>query len=163
MWDIHPTIMPQLDDFDRKILSTLQTDATLSVEAVSERVNLSRNACWRRIKRLEHDKIIRERVTLIDADAVGLGLTVFVMIHNDRHDLQWLQKFEHAVRKLPNVVGAYRMTGDLDYILKVRVADMKAYDRFYQRLIAEISVTRVSASFVMEDIKDSVKLPIGIA
>lgn len=150
----------EIDKIDRTILATLQTDAALSVDAVAERASLSRNACWRRIKRLETDGILKKRVALVDADAVGLGLSVFVLVRTNNHDPDWLKKFRAAVSEMDEIVGAYRMSGDLDYVLRVRVADVPAYDRFYQRMIAKVAIADVSASFVMEDIKDTTALPL---
>jgi Lrp/AsnC family transcriptional regulator len=130
------------------------------MDELSERVALSRNACWRRIRVLEEAGVIRGRVALLDPAAVGLGLSVIVMIRTNRHDADWMAQFDRAVRALPEIVGAHRMTGDLDYILRVRVADVPAYDAFYKRLIARVPLSDVSASFVMEDIKDTTALPL---
>jgi Lrp/AsnC family transcriptional regulator len=152
----------ELDEIDRRILGELQRDGTLSVDALSERVNLSRNACWRRVKRLEEEGIITGRVALIDADRVGLGLSVFILVRTSNHDPDWLKRFREAVSTLPEIVGVYRMTGDLDYVLRARVADVKAYDRLYQRLIAKIPLSDVSASFVMEEIKETTIVPLEI-
>ncbi|KXF76191.1 transcriptional regulator [Paramesorhizobium deserti] len=152
----------ELDELDRRILAELQRDGTLSVDALSERVHLSRNACWRRMKRLEEEGVITGRVALIDADRVGLGLSVFILVRTSNHDPDWLKRFREAVSSLPEVVGVYRMTGDLDYVLRARVADVKAYDRLYQRLIARIPLSDVSASFVMEEIKETTIVPLEI-
>jgi Lrp/AsnC family transcriptional regulator len=149
-----------LDTIDTRLLSELQRDATLSMDELSERVALSRNACWRRIRALEEAGVIRGRVALLDPAAVGCGLSVIVMIRTNRHDADWMAQFDRAVRALPEIVGAHRMTGDLDYILRVRVADVPAYDAFYKRLIARVPLSDVSASFVMEDIKDTTALPL---
>ncbi|WP_420961245.1 Lrp/AsnC family transcriptional regulator [Brucella sp. IR073] len=152
----------ELDEIDRRIIGELQRDGTLSVDALSERVNLSRNACWRRVKRLEEEGVITSRVALIDADRVGLGLSVFILVRTSNHDPDWLKRFREAVLTLPEIVGVYRMTGDLDYVLRARVADVKAYDRLYQRLIAKIPLSDVSASFVMEEIKETTIVPLEI-
>ena len=150
----------KLDETDRRILNLLQKDASLSVDDISATVHLSRNACWRRIKALEQSGVITARVALLDPARVGLPLMVMVLIRTNAHDHTWMEKFQTALRSLPEVVGAYRMTGDLDYVLRVRVADMPAYDVFYKRLIAQISVADISASFVMEEIKDTTALPL---
>ena len=152
----------KLDEIDRRILAELQRDGTLSVDQVSERVNLSRNACWRRIKRLEDESVITGRVALVDPEALGLGLTVFVIVRTSRHDPDWLKAFREAVLSLPEIIGVYRMSGDLDYVLRARVADVKAYDRLYQRLIARVALSDVSASFVMEEIKETTIVPVEI-
>ena len=144
---------------DRRLLAELQRDVTLSVDELSERVNLSRNACWRRVKLLEERGIIRGRVALVDADRIGLGLSVFVIIRTSSHDPDWLRKFREAVTSFPEITGVYRMSGDLDYVLRARVPDVKGYDRLYQRLIAKVPLSDVSASFVMEEIKETMMLP----
>ncbi len=149
-----------LDEIDRRILSELQRDGTLSVDALSERVHLSRNACWRRVRRLEDDGVITGRVALVDAEKAGVGLTAVIFIRTSSHDPGWLKKFHEAVTGLPEITGVYRMTGDLDYVLHARIADVKAYDRLYQRLIARVPLSDVSTSFVMEEIKYSTAVPL---
>ncbi|MDU8913468.1 Lrp/AsnC family transcriptional regulator [Aestuariicoccus sp. MJ-SS9] len=152
--------MDQIDDMDRRILAVLQGDATLSVEQIAERVALSRNACWRRIRLMEDRGVIRGRVVLADPAKVGCPLQVMVQIRTSSHQADWLERFQRAVSAMPEVIGAYRMTGDLDYLLRVRVADMPAYDAFYKRLIGRIPLSDISASFVMEEIKDTTALPL---
>ena len=149
-----------LDEIDRRILSRLQRDCDMGVDALSQAVGLSRNACWRRIKRMEEEGVIMRRVALVDPVAVGLGLSVFVLVRTNAHDPDWLTKFRAAIREMPEIVGAHRMTGDLDYVLRVRLPDVKAYDAFYQRLIGKVAISEVSASFVMEDIIDTTALPV---
>jgi len=155
-----PQMSALLDEIDRKILNLLQQDASLSVDALAERVHLSRNACWRRIKRLETDGVVKERVAIVDPNAVGLGLQVFILIRTNDHSAAWLKTFRNAVREMPEITAAQRMTGDLDYVLRVRVADVPAYDQFYQRLIDKVQIADVSASFVMEDVKETTELPL---
>jgi len=150
-----------IDETDRRILQVLQTDASLSVDDISATVHLSRNACWRRIKALEQAGVIRARVALVDPAKVGVPLMAMVLIRTNTHDAQWMDQFQTALRALPEVVGAYRMTGDLDYVLRVRVADVPAYDAFYKRLTARISVSDISASFVMEEIKETTAVPLS--
>jgi len=152
----------EIDTIDRRILAELQRDGSLSVDQLSERVGLSRNACWRRMKRLEDDGVIAGRVALVDAEKIGLGLSVFILVRTSRHDPDWLKLFRDAVTALPEITGVYRMSGDLDYILRARVADVKAYDRLYQRLISRVPLTDVSASFVMEEIRDTTILPVEV-
>ena len=149
-----------LDEIDRRILSELQRDGTLSVDALSARVHLSRNACWRRVKRLEDEGVITGRVALVDAEKAGMGLSVFILIRTSNHDPGWLKTFHDAVGGLPEITGVYRMTGELDYVLHARIADVKAYDRLYQRLIARVPLSDVSASFVMEEIKYTTAIPL---
>ena len=158
--DTIPIMSTNIDETDRRLLVLLQQDAALSVDALAEQVNLSRNACWRRVKRLEADGILQKRVAIIDPAAVGLGLQVFVLIRTNDHSAAWLKAFRAAVRAMPEIIAAQRMTGDLDYVLRVRVADVPAYDHFYQRLIDKIQIADVSASFVMEDVKETTALPI---
>lgn len=152
----------EIDTIDRRLLAELQRDATLTVDQLSERLNLSRNACWRRVKILEEKGVITGRVALVDADKLGLGLSVFVILRTSHHDPDWLKRFRDAVTSFPEITGVYRMSGDLDYVLRARVADVKAYDRLYQRLIAKVPLDDVSASFVMEEIKDTTIVPVEI-
>ena len=152
--------MLTLDATDHRILVEIQRDASLGVEQLGERVGLSRNACWRRVKALEASGVIRKRVALLDASKLGLGLTVFIMIRTSSHDAAWLAKFAKAMREMPEILGAHRMTGDLDYLIRARVSDVAGYDRLYQTLIERVEMSDVSASFVMEDLKDTTELPI---
>ena len=152
----------ELDTIDRRILAELQRDGTLSVDQLSERVGLSRNACWRRVKRLDDERFIIGRVALVDADKLGLGLSVFIIVRTSSHDPDWLSKFRAAVTSFPEITSVYRMSGDLDYVLRARVADVKAYDRLYQRLIAKVPLSDVSASFVMEEIKETTVVPLEV-
>jgi len=150
----------EFDNYDRRILAELQQDASLTADQLSELVGLSRNACWRRVKALEEDGVIRKRVAIVDAARVGSGLSALVMIRTNQHDENWMARFQAAVRTMPEVTSAYRMSGDLDYVLKVRVADVPAYDAFYKRLIAKVAVSDISASFVMEEIKETSAVPV---
>ncbi len=152
--------MKNLDEFDLNILKELQRDVAQSVEQLAESVNLSRNACWRRVKRLESDGFIGRKVAILSPEKLDLDLMAYVMVRTHDHEPGWLEKFKSAVKGMPEIVGAHRMSGDLDYVLRVRVSDVRAYDRFYQRLIAKVPISEVSASFVMEDIKDTTQLPI---
>ena len=149
-----------IDEIDRRILRVLQQDASISVDALGEKVHLSRNACWRRVKQLEERGVIRGRVTLVDPSAVDLDLSVFVLIRTNAHEPAWLHQFDRAVRELPEIIGAHRMSGELDYVLRVRVSSVKAYDTFYQKLTNRVPIADISASFVMDDIKDTTELPI---
>ncbi len=158
-----PDIMPNmqtLDEIDRRILAQLQHDATQSLDTLGASVGLSRNACWRRVRSLEDAGVITGRVALVDAKAVGLPLMVFMQIRTGSHDPEWQRKFSDASRALPGILSVYRMTGDLDYLIRARVADMQDYDRLYQQLIARLPVADISASFVMEEIKDGTALPL---
>ncbi len=152
----------ELDSIDRRILRALQRDASVAIEALGADVGLSRNACWRRVKLMEDAGVIRARVVLCDPEALDLGLTVFIAVRTDRHDPEWLETFIKALRGMPQILGAYRTSGDLDYLLHARVADVPAYDRLYQSLIQRVPVNDISASFVMEELKETTELPVGI-
>jgi Lrp/AsnC family transcriptional regulator len=149
-----------LDKIDRAILAELQRDATLTVDDLAERIHLSRNACWRRVKALEEAQVIKARVALVDAAKLGIGLTAFIAIRTAQHEEKWLEKFSRAVRDFPEIIGVYRTTGETDYLLQAVVSDIAGYDQLYKRLITRISLTDVSASFVMEKIKETTALPI---
>jgi len=152
----------EIDQIDRKLLRELQRDAGLGVEALGELAGLSRNACWRRIRLMEAAGVIRARVALVNPDALGLGLTVFIAVRTDRHEPEWLEKFTRAVAGMPEILGVWRTSGDLDYLLKAKVADVRAYDRLYQRLIRKVELADISASFVMEEIKETTELPVDV-
>lgn len=162
LWDKRPNMDTKLDAIDRRILAELQSDGTLSVDQLSVRVGLSRNACWRRVRVLEDQGVITGRVALVDAERLGLGLSVFILIRTSNHDPEWLARFREAATSFPEITGVYRMSGDLDYVLRARVADVRAYDRLYQRLIAKVPLSDVSASFVMEEIKETTVVPVEI-
>lgn len=149
-----------LDAVDVRILTSLQEDASLSVCAVAEQVHLSQNACWRRIKRLEDEGVIRKRVALLDAQKIGVGVTIFVTLRAAEHSEEWLDHFSSAVVSMPEIVEFYRMSGDVDYLLKVQIADIQSYDAFYKRLIKAARLTDVSSAFAMEEIKQTTALPL---
>lgn len=133
----------------------------MSAVEIGERIHLSQNACWRRIKHMEAVGIIRRRVALLDPYKLDLPMTVIVMIRAAEHSESWLSEFSRAVTNIPEVVEFYRMSGDVDYLLKLRVADIQAYDAVYQRLIRSVRLTSVSSSFAMEEIKYTTALPLG--
>lgn len=145
---------------DREIMKLLQQDSSLSVGDIARKVGLSVTPCWRRIQRLEEAGIIRGRVALLDKDKLGLGMTVFVALKTDQHNAEWLEEFAQKISSYPEVVEFYRMSGEVDYLLRVVGKDMAAYDRFYKRLISEVSLTDVSSSFAMEEIKYTTALPL---
>jgi len=152
--------MKDIDHIDRRILAELQRDCDQPLEALGERVALSRNAVWRRIKALEEAGIIRARVALLDPGKLGLGLSVVMLIRTSEHTAAWQAAFRRATTTLSGILTVERMTGDLDYMIRARVADMAGYDRLYQALIAQVEIADVSASFVMEEIKESTALPL---
>lgn len=151
----------KIDQIDKRILAELQRDSTISLDLLSVKVALSRNACWRRIQQMESAGIIKGRITLLEPAALNLALSVFIVIRTGRHSAEWAEAFRAALRDIPEIIGAYRTAGDIDYILRARVPDVAAYDRLYQRLIARVDMTDVSASFVMEELKDTNELPLG--
>ncbi len=151
----------KLDPTDRRILAILQDDAQTPLEAVAERVGLSKTPCWRRIKRMEDAGVIVRRVALLDPDAVGLGGTVFVGVRTSRHDIEWLKRFAEAVRAIPEIVEVFRLSGETDYMMRVVVADIADYDRVYKKLISLVELADVSSSFAMERIKYTTALPVA--
>lgn len=147
-----------MDELDRKILNALQADAAISLDQLGETIGLSRNACWRRVKAMETSGIITKRVALIDPIKVDLGLMVFMQVRTNSHDPKWQLDFSNATNAISGILSVYRMTGDLDYLIRARVSDMADYDRLYQQLITRLSIADIAASFVMEKIKDSTAL-----
>jgi Lrp/AsnC family transcriptional regulator len=152
-----------LDAMDIKILQILQRDCTKPVADIGKEVGLSTTPCWRRIQKLEEIGVIRARVAVLDPEKVNAGVTVFVSIKTDQHSLDWLERFHAAVVDFPEVVEFYRMSGEVDYLLRVVVPDIAAYDAFYKRLIARIDISKVSSAFAMEQIKYTTALPLQFA
>jgi len=152
-----------LDRIDRRILDCLQNDASLSTAEIAHRVGLSTTPCWRRIQNLEKTGVLQRRVALLDPDRLNLGVDVFVSLRISRHSEDWLKKFTRAVDEFPEVVEFYRMSGDVDYLMRVVVPDIKAYDAFYKRLIRHTGIADVSSSFAMERIKYTTALPLDYA
>ena len=149
-----------MDKLDRRILDLLQHDGTLTAAAIADRVGLSKAPCWRRIKRLQADGIIKHTVALLDARALNLGTTVFVTLKTANHNATWFEQFVSSVREIPEVTEIYRMSGDVDYLLRIVVPDIDAYDAVYKRLIATVAFLDVSASFALETIKYTTALPL---
>ena len=150
-----------MDTVDRKILALLQEDAALSIEKIATKVNLSSTPCWKRIRRLEKDGVIQKLVALLDAEKVGAGVTVFVAIKTNQHNREWLDHFANSVEDMPESLDFYRMSGEIDYLLRVVVSDIVAFDAFYQRLISRVPLSDVTSSFAMEKIKHTTALPIA--
>lgn len=144
-----------MDSIDRKILTALQADATISIAELADRVGLSQTPCWKRVQRLEAKGIITGRVALVAPEKIGLGLTVFVQVETPDHSVHWLDRFARAITAMPEVMEFYRMAGDVDYLLRVVVADMADYDRFYKKLIQEFQLKNVTSRFAMERIKST--------
>lgn len=150
-----------LDAIDRRILAALQQDATLPIAEVAERAGLSSTPCWKRIKRLERDGVIDRRVALLNRDALGLDVTVIVAIRTAQHTEEWLRMFAEGVASIPEVVEFYRMSGEVDYLLKVVARDIADYDRIYRKLMKVAPLHDVSSSFAMQEIKSTTVLPLA--
>ncbi len=149
-----------MDRLDRKILRLLQEDATLAVADIAKKVGLSTTPCWRRIQKLEEDGVIKRRVAVLDPTKINTRVTVFVSIRTNAHNPEWLRRFSEVISEFPEVVEFYRMSGAVDYLLKVVVPDIAAYDAVYKRLIAKIEISDVSSAFAMEQIKYTTQLPL---
>jgi len=149
-----------LDPTDRRLLALLQEDSTISIADLAERVSLSPTPCWKRVKRLERVGLIRSRVALLDRASLGLDVTVFVAVRTTQHSDEWLQTFAEGVARIPEVVEFYRMSGEVDYLLKVVARDIADYDRIYRKLIKVAPLHDVSSSFAMQEIKSTTALPL---
>lgn len=154
------TASAELDLIDRKIVASLMEDASLSVARLAERVGLSQTPCWKRIQRLESRGIIVGRVARVDPAKLGFGLTVFVAIEATDHSSEWRDTFADQIAQHPEIIEAHRLAGPTDYLLRVVVRDMIAFDEFYRRLTSTVAVRNVTSHFAMEPIKDSRALPI---
>ena len=144
-----------IDRLDREILRLISVDASLSLADIAAKVGLTPTPCWKRIKRMEETGIIKARVAVLDADKLGLPVSVFVSVETSDHSAGWLERFAAAVAGTPEIVGAWRMSGDVDYLLHVVVADIASYDHFYRKLIAAVPLRNVSSRFSMERMKDA--------
>ncbi len=152
-----------MDRYDKQILDILQDDAMVPVTEIGERVGLTSTPCWRRIQKLEEAGVVRKRVALLDANKLNVGITVFVSVRTNQHSLKWLEQFHGLVASIPEVTEFYRMAGDTDYLLRVVVPDIAAYDRVYKKLIQGADLADVSSSFAMEQIKYTTALPLDYA
>jgi Lrp/AsnC family transcriptional regulator len=150
-----------LDDLDRNILALLQTDATLPLDEIARRLGASKTPIWNRIRKMRDSGVITGEVAILDPDKLGLESCFFVLIRTSQHDSDWLARFLEAVRARPEVMEAHRLAGDIDYILKVRVPNARAYDAFYRALIKEVSIFNVTSTLSMEEIKNTTALPLG--
>lgn len=150
-----------MDHIDLKILGWLQQDATLSNSEIADKVNLSTTPCWRRIQRLEKSGIIKKRVALLDREKLNIEGDIFVAIKTSQHNAEWLERFVQVVNDLPEVVEFYRMSGDVDYLMRVVVPDIKSFDRFYKTLISKIDFIDVSSTFAMEQLKYTTAVPLN--
>ncbi|AOS98081.1 Leucine-responsive regulatory protein [Microbulbifer aggregans] len=152
--------MSSLDAIDRQLLAILQADVSLSIEELAERVGLTKTPCWRRVQKLEKSGIIRRKVALLNAEILGLPVSVFAQVKTDQHTAEWADAFAAHIAKLPEVVDCYRMAGDYDYLLRIVVSDIAAYDRFYKELIRHVGISDIVSNFAMEQIKSTTELPI---
>lgn len=155
--------MIKLDTFDLRILALLQEDASRPLAEIAEAVGLSPTPCWRRIQKLEEAGHIRRRVALLDRTKLKAGVTVFIAVKTARHTMEWLERFHAAVHDLPEIVDFYRMSGDIDYLLKAYVSDIAAYDALYKKLISRIELSDVTSMFAMEELKSTTAIPLGFA
>ncbi len=152
-----------MDELDFSLLRILQEDATLKVAEIAQQVGLSPTPCWRRIQKLEEEGVIRKRVALLDSAKLNVGVTVFIAVRTNQHNAVWLERFSAAIMDIPEIVEFYRMSGDVDYLLRAVVPDIAGYDAVYKRLIERIELTDVSSSFAMEQIKFTTALPLHFA
>ena len=152
-----------MDRIDKKLLILLQEDADRPLNELAEAVNLTPTPCWKRVQKLQQQGVIRKKVVLCDPVKLNLGLTAFVAVRTTQHNEQWLRKFAAAVQSIPEIVEAYRMSGEIDYMLRVVVPDIQGYDTVYRKLIRAVELFDVSSSFAMERIKYSTALPVDFA
>nr|WP_258571136.1 Lrp/AsnC family transcriptional regulator [Flavimaribacter sediminis] len=152
-----------IDDIDKKILALLQKDCTLPATEIASRVGLSATPCWRRIQKLEEEKFIRSRVALLDSVKLNVDVTAFIAVRTNQHNRAWLDKFEKAVSDMDEVVDFFRLSGDIDYLIRVALPNIKAYDAFYKRLIEKVDMSDVNCMFAMETIKSTTELPLHYA
>ena len=152
-----------MDSIDLKILDCLQQDGEMPIRDIAEKANLSTSPCWRRIRKLESDGVIQAKVSLLNRDKLNLGVDVFVAIRTNQHNAEWTERFSKAVVSFPEVVEFYRLSGQIDYLMRVVVPNIEEFDKFYKRLVAAVDITDVSSSFAMERIKYTTALPLQYA
>ena len=152
-----------MDDTDRGILECLQEDAGMPKAEIAKRVSLSTTPCWRRVQKLKASGVVRKEVALLDREKLNVGLTAFVSIRTNQHNPEWLKRFAEAIVDIPEIVECYRMSGEVDYLLRIVIPDMKAYDGVYNQLIQTIEIYDVTSSFAMEELKYSTALPLDYA
>lgn len=152
-----------MDPRDRRILDALQADASIAVADLADQVGLSASACWRRIKSLEDEGVISRRVALIDRRRANVPMTVFVGVRTSRHSMEWLEAFRQAIADIPEIVEAYRLTGEMDYLLRLVVPSVEVYDSVYKTLISRLDFTDVSSFISMEELKFTTAIPLKYA
>lgn len=150
-----------MDRIDQKILDLLQGDATLPIAAIAEKVGLSTAPCWRRIRKLEDDGVIQRRVALVDRRKVNVPMTLFVSVRTTRHAMEWVDDFRGMIADIPEIVEVWRLTGDVDYLLRIVVPDIDAYDAVYKRMIDRVELADVSSAIAMEELKYTTAVPTG--
>ncbi|MEE4185928.1 MAG: Lrp/AsnC family transcriptional regulator [Gammaproteobacteria bacterium] len=149
-----------MDAKDRKILELLQQNALYTAAELADAVGLTTTPCWRRVQKLEEQGYIRGRVALLDRELMNVGVTVFVSVRTGQHSREWLERFIRSVNDTPEIVEAYRLSGDTDYLLRIVVPSIQEYDRLYQRLIKELEFLDVSSSFAMQELKSTTAIPV---
>lgn len=159
--NLHNTRFLMIDVLDCKILAALQSDASLSNSEIAEKVGLSSTPCWRRIQRLEAAGYFKRRVVLLDEDKMNVGVSVFIAVRTNQHTKEWAEKFYRAVSAFPEIVDFFRLSGEIDYLLRAVVPDIKSYDALYQRLIDKVDLYDVSSMFAMETLKSTTELPLN--
>ena len=150
-----------IDKYDKAILAILQEDADVSLNEIAEKVSLTKNPCWRRIQKLQENDYIRKKVAILDAKKINLGVTVFVNITTNQHTVEWFERFSEVVNDIPEIIEFYRMSGNVDYILKIVVPSIQDYDVVYKRLIKRIDIHNVDSYFAMEEMKNNSALPLS--
>ena len=153
----------KLDAIDLRILREVQADAALALADIADKAGISATPCWRRIQRLEHEGVIRKRVALLDRRQLNVGITVFIAIRTSQHNAEWLEAFSRAVRDIPEIVDVYRMSGEIDYLLRAYVPDIESYDGVYKKLISKVALTDVTSMFAMEELKSTTEVPLIFA
>jgi Lrp/AsnC family transcriptional regulator len=154
---------PKLDTFDLKLLRELQRDAAQPLAEVAAKVGLSPTPCWRRIQKLEEAGVIRRRVAILNRERLNLGVTVFIAVRTNQHNVDWLERFARAVENIPEIVDFYRMSGEIDYLLKAHVPDLQSYDVLYKKLISTVDLSDVTSMFAIEELKSTTEVPLGFA
>ncbi len=149
-----------LDEVDRKILYYLQRDASMTIKEIAAKVHLSPTPCWKRIQRMEEDGVIRGRVVLLDPNKVDAAVTVFIAVKTDQHNTAWSEKFAFEMSSIPEILEIYRMSGEVDYLLRVVVADIAAFDNLYKKIIDRIALSNVTSTFAIEQMKYTTALPV---
>jgi Lrp/AsnC family transcriptional regulator len=149
-----------LDEIDRKILYYLQRDASMTIKEIAAKVHLSPTPCWKRIQRMEEDGVIRGRVVLLDPNKVDAAVTVFIAVKTDQHNTAWSEKFAFEMSSIPEILEIYRMSGEVDYLLRVVVADIAAFDNLYKKIIDRIALSNVTSTFAIEQMKYTTALPV---